>query len=269
MADILVQGPLSEPVSLEEAKAQLRFTSSTEDTNIKRYIRGARARIENREAVGQVFVRQTRRLILNQFPLGRDVIEIPRVPVRTIESITYVDPEGVTQIWDPDLYEFDLDAWLVPVRPVSSGSYPSTKDVLGAVAVNYTVGHMIKFTADATTDIITAAGHGLADDDIVQLRTSEGVLPVPLTEDTNFHVITATTNTLQLSLVSGGSAIDITDVGSGLNFIGVGESDLIDAMLLLIDNYFENRGEVVVGTIVGKIPDAISNLCAQHARMRR
>ena len=269
MADILVQGPTSEPVSLEEAKAQLRFTSSSEDTGIQGYISAARARIENREAVGQVFVRQARSLILNQFPLGLDVIEIPRVPVRTIESITYVDPDGVTQIWDPDLYEYDLNAWIPKVRPISSGSYPSTKDVLGAVAVNYTAGHMIKFTAETSGNVITAVGHGLANDAVVQLRTSKGTLPAGLAEQTNYYVITAATDTLQLSLTSGGSAIDITVVGSGLNFIGVGESDLNTAMLLLIDNYFENRGEVVVGTIVGKVPDAVSNLCAQHARLRR
>lgn len=267
MPDGLVQGALAEPVSLAEAKAQVRVSHSAEDALISSYIKTARARVENREAAGQVFVRQSRRMILDQFPSGK--IEIVRMPVRSIESITYVDPDGNTQTWASSKYETNLNARLPMIRPVTSESYPSTKNVLGAVTVNYVAGHMVPFTANTSTNVITAKGHGKSDGDIVRLRNSGGALPAGLAVDTNYYVVTADTDTLQLSATDGGGAIDITSAGSETHFIGEGEPGLITAMLLIIADLYENRGEVVVGTIVSKIKGAIEDLCAPFRHVRR
>lgn len=70
------------------------------------------------------------------------------------------------------------------------------------------------FTADDTTDTITSAGHGLSDDRAVRLFT-DGVLPGGLSVGTTYYVINATADTFQLSATLGGSAIDITDTGTG------------------------------------------------------
>lgn len=75
-----------------------------------------------------------------------------------------------------------------------------------------------QFTADAGTDFVTCTNHGFSNNDIVQVVNSGGALPAGLSASTNYYVINKTANTFQLSSSSGGSAINITDVGSGTNY---------------------------------------------------
>jgi len=70
------------------------------------------------------------------------------------------------------------------------------------------------FTAVAATDVITSNAHGLADGDIVTVSSST-TLPAGLSANTNYYVIEKATNTFQLSATSGGSAVNITDTGTG------------------------------------------------------
>lgn len=70
------------------------------------------------------------------------------------------------------------------------------------------------FTADAGTDTLTSNAHGLSNGQRVKLTTS-GSLPGGVTTSGRYYVVGATTNTFQLSLTSGGAAIDLTSVGSG------------------------------------------------------
>jgi len=70
------------------------------------------------------------------------------------------------------------------------------------------------FTA-ATTDICTSNAHGLSDNDMVVLTTTN-TLPAGLALATVYYVKEATTNTFQLSTEQGGmSTVDITDTGTG------------------------------------------------------
>jgi hypothetical protein len=77
-------------------------------------------------------------------------------------------------------------------------------------------GAPLPFTADASTDALTSAAHGIADGAAVILRTSPGFfLPKPLQPETVYYVRDAATNTLKLSETQGGSAVNITWAGSG------------------------------------------------------
>lgn len=72
------------------------------------------------------------------------------------------------------------------------------------------------FTADASTDALTSAAHGIANGSAVILRTSPGFfLPKPLRPETVYFVRDVATDTLKLSETEGGSAINITWPGSG------------------------------------------------------
>lgn len=71
------------------------------------------------------------------------------------------------------------------------------------------------FVADPTTDIMTKTSHGLNNDDLIILSNEGGELPEGLNEGYEYYVISSTTNTFQLSVTLGGSAIDITSVGVG------------------------------------------------------
>ena len=70
------------------------------------------------------------------------------------------------------------------------------------------------FTADNATDTFTDNWHWLNDWERVYIRNSWGAIPTGLTADTIYFVISADTNTFQLSLTSGGSAVTISDDGS-------------------------------------------------------
>lgn len=83
------------------------------------------------------------------------------------------------------------------------------------IQVNYM--KRVVYTANSSTDIITAANHGLVKGIILTVQNTGGAAPGGLTVGTTYFVITATTNTFQLATVLNGPAIDITDTGSGIN----------------------------------------------------
>lgn len=70
------------------------------------------------------------------------------------------------------------------------------------------------FTADAGTDFATSAAHGLTNGQRVTVSSS-GTLPAGLSDTLTYYVVNKTTDTFQLSLTSGGAAVDITSTGSG------------------------------------------------------
>mgnify|MGYP001577330088 CR=1 FL=1 len=69
------------------------------------------------------------------------------------------------------------------------------------------------FTA-ATTDIITSSAHGLSNEQLLIFTTS-GTLPAGLSTGTPYYVISIDANTFNVSTKVGGSAVDITDTGTG------------------------------------------------------
>ena len=68
------------------------------------------------------------------------------------------------------------------------------------------------FTVDAGTDVFTSAAHGLQND--AEVTVSGADLPAGLTAGVVYHVIAAATDTLQLSLTEGGTAVLMSDAGT-------------------------------------------------------
>lgn len=72
------------------------------------------------------------------------------------------------------------------------------------------------FTAEADDDALTVPSHGYSDDDrVVVTAEFGGALPTGLAEGTAYFVVSATTDTFQLSATQGGAAINLTTDGSG------------------------------------------------------
>jgi hypothetical protein len=68
--------------------------------------------------------------------------------------------------------------------------------------------------AGVTSNTITSAAHGLVNTDRVMVfNVLAESLPTGLTEGTIYFVVGATTDTFQVSLTSGGAAVDITAIG--------------------------------------------------------
>lgn len=260
-SDILIAEPAVEPVTLATAKAHLRVTAADEDSLITTLLRAARLHVE--EYCAKALVLQSRLLLLDRFP---GCIDIYRGPVRAVQSIQYLDSAGVLQTLATTEYRVDKHSGRI--AEAVDKTWPETYAEPNAVRVNYTTGLVAPFTADAVTDILTSAGHGLANADQVQVSTLGGVLPAGLAASTNYHVRDATADTLKLAATAGGAAIDITGAGTTPNVLGNFPADLHAAMLLLVGHLFENREQTVKGTIVAALPMGVESLLSPYRLLR-
>lgn len=68
---------------------------------------------------------------------------------------------------------------------------------------------------DVTNNTITVADHSYANSDIIQFVADTGTLPTGVSAATDYYIVSATTNAFKVSTSDGGSAVDITAVGSG------------------------------------------------------
>lgn len=235
MTDIVIAEPMIEPLTRVQAKANLRSTSSAEDTLVDAIIAGARRHAES--FVGRKLVQQTRRLYLDCFPTR---IKLLCAPLRAVQSVQYLDTAGAVQTVATTVYRVDKASEPGVITLDDGQVWPVSRPVRNAVMVNYTAGHLAPFTADSATDVITAAGHGLANGDQTPVSTIGGTLPIGLVAAVNYYVVNATTDTLKLSLTSGGAAIDITANGTAPNVLGVLSKEIEQALQLLVQ-YFEQR----------------------------
>jgi hypothetical protein len=117
--------------------------------------------------------------------------------------------------------------WNDPLNWVG-GRVPDTAGYVyfeaGADDCLYGLDQICTFTANAGTDTITfVGGCNLIADQIVQVSNAGGGLPGGLAAATNYYLINVDRNakTAQLSLTSGGAAIDITTAGTGTQTVGV------------------------------------------------
>jgi len=92
----------SDPVTLAEAKAQMRVLHSNEDALIERIISAASQHVENR--IGRNLVKRTVTYKREGFPQFGAPIVLPRPPVISITSVAFVDAHGDTIALSADDY---------------------------------------------------------------------------------------------------------------------------------------------------------------------
>lgn len=91
---IRLTSPTTEPVTLAEAKAQLRVETSFsgDDTLITGLIKVARAQAEN--YCNRLFADATAALIYDAFPVGETPFDIPMPDVVSVDAVTYRDGDN-------------------------------------------------------------------------------------------------------------------------------------------------------------------------------
>lgn len=245
--------PYAEPVHLTEMKNHLKqeLTVTDDDSLILSQISAARDGIETATGANvprnRVMLATTFDLTLNCFPWWNPLtgdpyyyIALPRVPLIAVTSITYVDTNGVTQTWDASLYTADLAKGRIYLA--YNQSWPSTRYQPNAVTVRFVAGMAAPFTAVAASDVLTVHGRALTIGDRTRVMNSGGALPTGLVANTDYFVIAGD----KLSLTSGGSAVDITGVGSGTHFIG-GDLTAFEqgrtAIKMKVQRFYRNRGD--------------------------
>jgi uncharacterized phiE125 gp8 family phage protein len=119
----LITAPASSPVSLAEAKAQLRVTTADDDAQISLFIKAATAAAER--FCGRAFVEQVWDYTIDAFPAGGAAIELPLPPLIELIGLFTSDAAGLEAELDAGSYRVDAASEPARVMP-AGGSWPSS-----------------------------------------------------------------------------------------------------------------------------------------------
>lgn len=142
MALELVTAPTQEPVTLTEAKAQLRLDIADDDGLLAGYLIAAREYIEG----------QTKRDLVTKtwdytidygWPVRglRQYIRLPLNPVQSVTSVSYVDEAGVTQTLAANQYTVLSRMTYSAIVPAYDVTWNTTRRVPDAVTVRFVSGY--------------------------------------------------------------------------------------------------------------------------------
>jgi uncharacterized phiE125 gp8 family phage protein len=136
MALVLTSGPALEPVTVAEAKAQLRVDATDEDTLIASLILTSRLHVE--AALGLALITQSWRLMLDRW--GADAaLELPLRPLQSIDAVRVLPAEGAAVVIAPTNYLADVAS--VPPRLVRTGMiWPQPGKAANGIEIDLTAG---------------------------------------------------------------------------------------------------------------------------------
>lgn len=130
----------TEPVSLAEARLQLRMTAddtTADDALIEALITAAREFAEH--YTGRALAPQTLEMALDEFPA--DGIDLDMPPVATITSVKYTDTAGVEQTVSSADYSLSLYGDSRRLSLAYGAEWPDTQDIADAVRIRYVTGY--------------------------------------------------------------------------------------------------------------------------------
>jgi uncharacterized phiE125 gp8 family phage protein len=154
MALTLVTPPSIEPISTADAKAHLRVDSSADDALIDGLVAAARLICEN--ICQRSFIETTWLLTLDHFPptcygdstrslerqySGRNgVIVFPWAQPTAVDSVKYIDINGVQQTVPTSDYIFDGRSLKGRLTPAYAKTWAPTRSIINAVEIQFKAG---------------------------------------------------------------------------------------------------------------------------------
>ena len=136
-------GLVEEPLTVTEVAEHLRIDADAEYSYLESLIGDAREEFERE--TGRQLMTQTWVASLGSFPEDDEPIVLPLPPLLSIEEISYLDSDGVSQIWDPGEYVVSVYLGSRATRgrivPAVGYSYPSTQSGGDAVQISFTAGY--------------------------------------------------------------------------------------------------------------------------------
>lgn len=150
---VLVTPPQELPVTLAEAKAQLRVDHEDEDELIARQLRAAIGYLDGWGGIlGRCLVTQTWRQDYANFC---QCLRLPLWPVASVTSLKYLDTAGAEQTIGPSNYALRADELGAYVEFEDTYSFPAVRSGLGPrVSVTYVAG-------DAAASVPENAKHAI------------------------------------------------------------------------------------------------------------
>ena len=162
--------PTELPMTVQHVTSQvLRVANGTvEDAYVSACIAAATDACE--KDTGRALMPQTWELILSRFPYGSQGIVIPRLPLLSIDSITYIDEDGTEQT----MASSPADYIVIPsgefrrarVTPLYGATWPATRAQKNAVTVTFQCG-----CEDNTVPETLLVGIGLMVGEMYKTRT--------------------------------------------------------------------------------------------------
>lgn len=134
--------PSNLPVLLGEVKNYIRVNDDVteDDALIVGLMQSATKLAES--YLNRHLITQTLDLTLDCFPSSDyGVIYLPKAPVQSITSITYVDDNGATQTWGASNYLLDSKQEPARLTTAYNISYPSIREQLNSVTIRHVVGY--------------------------------------------------------------------------------------------------------------------------------
>lgn len=105
MGLVLTSPPAAEPVSLQQAKSQLRVSHSDDDLYISGLISVSRDLVE--KITHRQILPASYTLTLEKFPDGKNRIELPRAPLLSVQRVDYVNTDGDSTTLATSVYAVD------------------------------------------------------------------------------------------------------------------------------------------------------------------
>lgn len=139
--------PAVEPITLDEIKAHCRVTHADDDVYLIGLVAACREYAET--LTRRSFVSTTWRLTLDDWPSVRtgnfgstsDSIILPRSPVASVTSITYIDTAEATQTLATSVYELSNTTEPATIRLKYGQSWPSVLGHPECITVTFVAGY--------------------------------------------------------------------------------------------------------------------------------
>lgn len=156
----LQTAPTTEPVSLDEVKAQISLPASNtdHDTQLTSLITAARYAVEVQ--TGLQIITATWDLYLDRWPLTGEIL-LPKSPATAITSIVYTDNDGASQTWSSTNYTLSTSRQPARVTLAYNAAYPAARYIADSIRVRFVAGYA---NAAAVPELINTAILMLIDD---------------------------------------------------------------------------------------------------------
>lgn len=133
----LVTPPTQEPLTIADARAQCRIDLTDEDVLLLGYIQAARDQLETE--MRRQFLTATYRYGCDTFG-GHHCLRLPRPPLQSVTSVSYIDTAGATQTLATTVYGVDTLSEPGKIYLKEGQSWPSLREQPNAVQVVYVAG---------------------------------------------------------------------------------------------------------------------------------
>lgn len=164
--------PSISPLTVDMLKAHMRIMGGdgSHDTILNAHLRAAITYFER--ATNRTFFYRSLRWLLDDF---QPVFYLPLSPSDEVDSIKYLDTDGVMQTLDPAQYQVELEGMPTRIAPAPGTAWPAVTKMYGAVVIEYWAGESL-IPADVQTAIYMLAANYYEN---AEASTAQALQPVP------------------------------------------------------------------------------------------